>query len=36
MFYDLHVSLKLPFAGGYKFVKYVLFSPNVLNGLELS
>ena len=25
MFCDIHVSLKYPFAGGYKFVEFVLF-----------
>ena len=30
MFCDLHVSLKLPFIGGYKFDEFVLFIENYI------
>ena len=29
MFCDLHVSLKLPFVGGYKFVEFVLLAGKI-------
>ena len=42
MFCDLHVSLKKPFVGGYKFVEFVLFSTkidlsyDILSGSEIA
>ena len=34
MFCDLHVSLKEPFVGGYKFVEFALFKLKCLQLLQ--